>query len=285
MCVFLISLGGNVAHGEVKNRVPVTKERTRQKLNYFKNMMTKGVAVQRIARGQSEAAKAALRAIMKLYSGAFAAFAAGDFVSANHQMNEAIRRISKASRTLDYKKSHAALLKKNFTERRASVEALLKAYDRVSKEKKQGNKSLVQSRQIKGYIDKADAFISNGKVDSGTKELEKAYTLVSALTAQLRQGETLVRVLHFETPKDEYLYELDRNDSLISVLQMVVEEKKPNPAYRAKIKELKIKAHDIRKKAAMLAKEGAYHDAMLAVEDSTRNLIRAVRMAGLFIPG
>ena len=73
---------------------------------------------------------------------------------------------------------------------------------------------------------KAEALAQKGDYLAANKHLFQAANLVEAALTRARDKETLVHQLKFETPEDEYAYELQRNNSN-QLLIVVVKRKKP----------------------------------------------------------
>jgi len=101
----------------------------------------------------------------------------------------------------------------------------------------------------------------------------------------LRGGDTLVRELHFETKEDEYLYELDRNDTHQMLVQVLFAEKMESSPMRGTAETFINKAVVLREDAESAAGKKKYEEAIELLEESTKELIRAIRSAGVYIPG
>jgi hypothetical protein len=98
----------------------------------------------------------------------------------------------------------------------------------------------------------------------------------------MRSGDTLVRSLNFANKQEEYKYELDRNDSLQMLYKVLIEQKgNANPMVVAQVK----KAQDLRGAAEAAAARADHVEGIRLLEESTGQLVRAIRSAGIFIPG
>lgn len=286
ICFFIgifvvVGLGAQAA----EKKLPVTQASVQQKLAYSKNLVNRGKIAKAIIDGQDSSAIAILETSKGLLHEAENDINAGQHTLADEKINKALAQLRALAPKVigsDAKKERRL---KTYDTRRQSVMAFLNAYERVSKEKKLGAPAVSMSRQIKARVKKSDAFVKANNIVKGQQELEKAYVLVTTLTAELREGATLIRELNFETPKHEYIYEIDRNDSLSAVLIMTLTEKKTNPNFLLKIKELRQSAETIRKQAEQQADAGDYKGAIELLGKSAKDLIKAVRMGGLYIPG
>ena len=101
----------------------------------------------------------------------------------------------------------------------------------------------------------------------------------------IRSGQTLVRSLRFASKEEEYHYEIDRNDTHSMLIGLLVDEKKKSDAMRQKIVDYVAQADLLRQQAEAYAKDGAHEQAIELLEQSTRQLVRAIRSAGIYIPG
>ena len=97
----------------------------------------------------------------------------------------------------------------------------------------------------------------------------------------MRSGDTLVRSLDFATKEEEYRYELDRNDTHQMLVRVLLEGKPRTPGQQTFID----KALQLRGEADAAAVGRDHTAAVKLLEESTRELIRAIRSAGVFIPG
>ncbi len=102
----------------------------------------------------------------------------------------------------------------------------------------------------------------------------------------MRRGDTLVRSLNFGSRREEYDYEIDRNDTHRMLITMLLADRKDAagampPAMQPFID----KAGALRRDAEALARSGDHGGAVKVLEDTTRELVRAIRAGGIYIPG
>ncbi len=162
-----------------------------------------------------------------------------------------------------------------------SVQALLGAYKRVSDEKAaKGVAGTVA--QIEKSIAAGAALAKERKFKEARTEIDRGYLVAKAGLTSLRSGDTLTRSLNFANKEEEYHYEIDRNNTHQMLIKVLVDDKKASgdmiQAYLSKAQEMRIKADDA-------ASRKAYDEAVKLLEDSTAELVRAIRNAGIYIPG
>ncbi|NTW60485.1 MAG: hypothetical protein HGA43_15130, partial [Nitrospirae bacterium] len=117
-------------------------------------------------------------------------------------------------------------------------------------------------------------------------DLERAYLVAKAGVSSLRSGDTLVRSLKFASKEEEYHYEIDRNETHQMLIKMLVDEKRSsNAALDQQVASFLEKARNLRNAADSAAGKGEHERAVMLLEESTAELVRAIRNAGIYIPG
>jgi hypothetical protein len=140
--------------------------------------------------------------------------------------------------------------------------------------------------QIDKSVNEAAKLAQNGKYKEGRAELDRAYLVAKAGVSSLRSGDTLVRSLNFASKEEEYHYEIDRNDTHLMLIKVLAEEKRAaNPAMDQQVSILIAKASELRATAEAAAARKDHAQAVKLLEDSTAELVRAIRNAGVYIPG
>jgi hypothetical protein len=162
-----------------------------------------------------------------------------------------------------------------------SVQALLGAYKRVSDEKAAEGVAATVA-QIERSMAAGAALAKDRKFKEARAEIDRGYLVAKAGLTSLRSGDTLTRSLNFANKEEEYHYEIDRNNTHQMLIKVLVDDKKASgdmvQAYLSKAQEKRIKADDA-------ASRKAYDEAVKLLEDSTAELVRAIRNAGIYIPG
>ncbi len=112
-----------------------------------------------------------------------------------------------------------------------------------------------------------------------------AYAAATVSIERLRGGETLVRELHFETKEDEYNYEVGRNDTHRMLVDILAKEKiGDNPGVLKMVDMFMDKAAKTRTLAEQQAAGGDFDNAVETMELATKEILRAIRSAGIYIP-
>ncbi|HLA35352.1 MAG TPA: hypothetical protein VJ001_10865 [Rhodocyclaceae bacterium] len=217
----------------------------------------------------------------EVYKTAKAALESGDLAKASALLTEVRATFFDAVRFAAPEEVRAKKLENDYKMRLDSVNALLGAYKRVSSEK--SAKGVTETvAQIEKSVAEADKLAKAGKFKEGRDELDRAYLVAKAGVSSLRSGDTLVRSLNFANKEEEYHYEIDRNNTHQMLIKVLVDGAK---AEDGMIKSYVGKANELRNQAEAAAAKKDYADAVKLLEDSTAELVRAIRNAGIYIPG
>ena len=173
----------------------------------------------------------------------------------------------------------------NYGHRRESVIALQDAFNRISDGNNETEVRSNINRQLAALIGQADSLLQQGKIGQARVEINKAYHLLKVSIDSIRSGQTLVRSLQFKSKEEEYHYEIDRNDTHRMLIGLLVDEKSKSEAMKVKISDFVGQARVLRQQAEDYASQDAHEQAIELLEQSTRQLVRAIRSAGIYIPG
>lgn len=172
-----------------------------------------------------------------------------------------------------------------YAQRKQSVIALRDAFNRISDENNETEIKAKVIKQLEQIIIRAEQLLAEGDNTTARIEIDKAYHLLKVTIESIRSGQTLVRSLLFESLEEEYHYEVDRNDTHSMLIILLVEEKEKSDYTREQINKFVEQAKLLRQQADAYAGDGAYEVAIGLMEQSTKQLIRAIRSAGIYIPG
>lgn len=174
----------------------------------------------------------------------------------------------------------------DFDNKEKSVKALLDAMEYITEESKDKKKFKALKTEIDALTSRAHDLKDDGKVEDGTHVLEDAIVMLKNEVQAEREGVTLVRSLNFANKEEEYHYEIDRNDTHRMLVTVLLKEKREaSDTVNAKVNTYMDKADALRADADAAAKKKKFEDAIKLLEDSTKEIVRAIRSAGVYIPG
>ena len=225
------------------------------------------------ARAARVKAREALQAAQRANASGDAALAERQLAEARTQMMQAVRLAAPAERVAEQAKA-------DFERRLESTRALIAAQKRVSAEKKTGADAVKSAdERLAAALDSRSA----GRMDAARSQLEEAYLIAKASLGSMRGGDTLVRSLSFETKEDEYRYEVDRNDTHQMLLRVLLDSR--TQSGQTAVAASAQRARELRAQAEAAARRGDHAGAVRLLEDSTGELVKAIRGAGVYIPG
>lgn len=262
------------------------KEQTGARLKFVEKLTEHSSAARQVKASTNPDAKARHEQARALYAKALSAHNANDYKTAAELLNQALRTMFEAVRMADPDKVLAEKRERDFQNRLASVNALTDAHNRVSQEKGARAANTELQQLVERKVSQAHTLRQAGKLVEGRRALDEAYVAINVAIESLRGGDTLVRELHFDTKEEEYHYEVDRNDTHRMLVQVLLREKmEGSETIRKMVQSFIDKAAGTRSEAEALAGRGDYDAAVKTMEQSTKDILRAIRSAGIYIPG
>lgn len=267
--------------------VKVDKDQLMFNMESVGKLLESSSAARQIDASKAPEAAAKREKAREIYKAAKASLNAGDLEKASAQLSETRAAFFEAVRLAAPEEVTAKKLEADYKARLDSVNALLGAYRRVASEKGSASKTVNETvGQIDKSVAEAAKLAQAGKYKEGRAELDRAYLVAKAGISSLRSGDTLVRSLNFASKEEEYQYELDRNDTHHMLITVLVEEKRAsNPMLDQQVQGFMTKAKDLRQQAEAAAAKRDHAQAVKLLEDSTGELVKAIRNAGIYIPG
>jgi hypothetical protein len=233
------------------------------------------------ASGAPRAAEQRTRA-RELHKQAGDALRAGDLENTNKLLSEASRALFEGVRLARPEQVTGSKDQADYQARLESTRALLDAQKRIAAEK--GGRTGESVKQVETLIADAERQAAGGRYPDAKRTVDQAYLMVKASIGTLRNGDTVVRSLNFATPAEEYHYEVDRNDTHRMLVDMLLKDKRGS-GIDAMVDQAVGSAAKLRQQAEAEAARRDHKGAIKTMEDSTRELVKAIRAAGVYIPG
>ena len=267
-------------------RPPEDKEQLERRLASVATLIEKSSAAKQIEASANTEAQALRGKARDLRAQAETAYKAGSTAEASRMLDQAARMMFDGVRIAAPEQVGAEKKQRDFDNRMESVKALLAAQKRIAAEKKLGAKGSQTSAAIESQMKEASALAASGKIDEGRAVLDQTYVTAKAAIESMRDGDTLVRSLQFNSKEEEYHYEVDRNDTHRMLVKVLLDEKRAaNPNLEGMVQKYLDQAAALRTSAEALAAKKDFDGAVKTMEDATRELVRAIRGAGVYIPG
>ncbi len=212
-------------------------------------------------------------------------FSQGQTDEGSSLLDQSAKMMFEAIRLASPSKQGNVKVKHDYNKRMASVKALSDAFNRITDEKNSQDVKLKINKELDEMLNDSRLLKEAGKHKPARVELDKAYVLLKQSIDSLRSGQTLVRSLNFATAEEEYHYELDRNETHIMLISILLDKKKASEYTRKKVAKFKAQSQTLRLEAEAAAAAEKFEQAIELLEQSTKQLVRAIRSAGVYIPG
>ena len=267
-------------------RAPEDKEQLQRRLGSVATLIEKSSASRQIDSSAAPLALALRVKAFELRQQAEAAYQGGNYMEASRLLDQAAKLFFDAVRLAAPEQVNGQKIQSDFDNRMESVKALLTAQKRISLEKGQGAKGSATSNRIEASMREAQALATAGKIDQGRALLDQIYLSARTEIEGMRGGDTLVRSLTFANKQEEYVYEVDRNDTHQMLIKVLLNEKRASNAGLADMVQKYLDlAAALRVQAEAMAASKDFEAGIKLLEDSTKELVRAIRGAGVYIPG
>jgi len=209
-------------------------------------------------------------------------FQSNNMELANEELQHATLTMFQAIRLVGTGKIGEDKIKEDYEKKRSSLSALMDALERVSAEKQTASPL---SAKIHAQAEAADRLAAEGKIKEARLQLDIAYESVKKEVEKLRSGDTLVRSLEFNSNEEEYAYELDRNETHFMLVKLLLEDRETDASTQSAVDAYLKEAHQLRKQADEASASGDFVEGIRLLEASTAQIVRAIRRAGVYIPG
>lgn len=257
------------------------------KFQTVEKLLTLSSAAQRIDESDNDTAKEKKASAMTLFKQAKTVASNDNGERADKLLDDATKMMFAATRMIEKKGDFIKKDLRDFDTRLESIDALCDAYHNIRKEKGLGEpESSELFPFVQQRISLAKKLKQQDRLKEGRKVLDEAYVAAKVAIENLRGGETLVRSLNFESAEDEYHYEVDRNDTHRMLIDVLLNEKMTSgSSVKTMVDKFMGQANTLRATADEQASNGEYEAAISTLEQSTKEIVRAIRSAGIYIPG
>lgn len=258
---------------------------TEQRLGTLTKLIEQSSAAQMIASSGSRAAREHYDNARQSLKNARQALRYGDEPAAKRHLGAAFTDMMTATRLGKRPQASPGDSTHAFETRLASLEALSKAYVRIRSETDEVAIDDELIIQVREGLATARHLRDQGAVSDAVDVLDATYVATKRAIDQLRGGQTLVRTLTFDSPADEYAYEVDRNSTHRMLIDILLKDRiTSDPSLAAPISARVEAAARLRAEAERSAQSSNYISALESIEASTLELVHAIRGAGIYIP-
>jgi len=255
------------------------------RLDNVRRLVTSSSGARRIIEGSDDKAKQQRNEAELHLRAAEKAYEKGDIAESQTALQKATEKMFSSIRQIGTGKDGVDKQTRDFANKAESVDVLLTAIERVANEKGGMQNVLDKAADIRVRAGGARAIAARGDLSGARSKLDAVYEDAKLELERLREGETLVRTLNFASKEEEYHYELDRNDTHRMLLQVLLSDRKKSAGVQNLIDNYVGRSSQLRDRAEGEAGNGAFGQAVDSLEEATKYLQRAIRSAGVYIPG
>lgn len=268
-----------------QTRPPPDREQLERKLISTSTLIENSSGARQIkASGEARAEEQRTRA-RDLHRRAGEALKAGDLEGAAKLLDSAALAMFDGVRLSSPEQVTLPKQRADFDARMESTRVLLEAQKRIAAEKSAGGRAGELTRSVESLLANAAGLAASGRLGEARQAVDQAYLAVKSAIGGMREGETVVRSLSFATKAEEYHYEIDRNDTHRMLIQLLLKDKRSAGTVDAMVEQALAAAAKLRAQAEQEAAGRDHESAVKTLEASTRELVKAIRSAGVYIPG
>jgi hypothetical protein len=260
---------------------PLDRDQLQRRLTSLATLIESSSAARQIESSGVASAREKRDNARLIHREAAATLAANDLAAAARLLDQAAREMMSGVRLAQPEAVQSEKDKRDLAARLDSTRALLAAQQRITQEKNAGTEAREATQRIEQALRQAEQEAAAGRTAEARTLADRAYLTARVSIESLRRGDTLVRSLTFASKREEYDYEVDRNDTHRMLVKMVMAERADAAALQAMAE----RAAALRRDAEARAAGGDYERAIRSLEESTSELVRAVRAGGIYIPG
>jgi hypothetical protein len=208
----------------------------------------------------------------------------GNVSGAEEAAREALRAFSRATMALSRSTSSSDQLRKRNQALRKEVEGYRQSFVEGARDKGPEATALLDVQLVDALLRRAGAHSAAGRHLDAARALREAHGLTVAAITRLRRNQTVVYSLDFQTPADEYRYELEQHrgyellvDQLRAAGKAAGSRAKLVDRYVSEGGRMAVRAQD-------RASRGDFEGAIPVMEEANKSLKRALQMMGVAIP-
>ena len=263
---------------------PLDKNEIRQRLSFVNMFVNNSAASKRIAASENEEAKAKHQSAQDRLAEAMVAFEAENLPETKSKFDEAMALMNEAAKLVPSESALKQAKTKNEDLLRtlADMESSYKQNrEAVARETSARNLPKLDDEKLGKMKDEAKTLAEAGKYEEANKILSAVAGEVSGALNKLLANRTVAYEMKFESPAEEYQYELDRFDSLDKSIPEAIDQKQPSASTLSLADGYLEKSKNLRNEAGSAAKRKDYPAALESIRKGTEQLETVLKLLGV----
>lgn len=279
---WLVPLSAALFAAAVSAQDAAARRTVEQKLELVRQLVSDSPAARRIAASGNAHAQRHLDEGRRHFERAGEALRAGDIAAAGAAADEALWSFGRARQLVPDDMSRTIAERVRYQQLLQSAERMVPTFrDHLAHAGAADAPDLAAAVDL---IEQAKTLAAAERIAEANRALLQAERHLLVGLSRTIGDRTLVYRAHFETPAQEFDYELERHRSLHELVPVAIDELKPGEEARASIRQLVERSQSLRARAVALAGEHRHEGALETVREATVLLQRALTTAGLAMP-
>ncbi len=261
----------------------ISNEMVKQKITIVKTI-TEGKAAKKVENSQDSSARKLLKKAKTNVSASEAALKNNNnrealklAKTALANANDAITMVMHESATIDHRDRYTKLLK-SF---RIYKDSYAQQFTPAEDQNDTSFDSKISPAAFQKMDDNAVKLSMNGQYEAAYKILSKAQTSITTALINVFHGQEVFYDKNFETAEEEFEYEFARYKSFEDLVPLAISLRHPSPGAIKLINRYTDKGKKIAAEAIDIAAQGDHAMAVLGLQESTRQIQRALATAGV----
>lgn len=287
--LWLLLLSMTEAQGlyAAENSLPNTNrsslETVQQKLQLVKTLLAKSPALQRAASSDDPTVKRQAATAHTLYARANDALNSGDAAQADELLDGALQLIENATRQAPDPLRAEKAQQARYTELLEGVYGLQAAYQdlRLRLAPKAG---MAPPERVSVLIDQARSLAHVRHYSEAGELLDNVHALLITALNELLGSTTLMYDLKFQSPAEEFDYEMARYHSYEELVPIAYAELKPGEDSIKLSERFMQESRELRDRAKLQAASGDLQSAIGTMLEAVKHVQAALRLTGLVLP-
>lgn len=275
------------SHAQAPAAAAASPQVVRQKETLVKSLLGDSPVAARIAASSSDEAKKLFATAQDSYAQAVLHLQTGDMGRAEQLLNDAMWNIGRARQLVPDAAARVIEERVRYARMLEAIEALRASYTRHAQRARSKAAAPARDREaerIEAMVEEAKAQMNADRTGEALRTLEEAEKGLLVAMNRILGAATLDYAERFDSPAEEFGYELERNHSFVDLVPIALAELKPNEDARRLIERYMEQNRDLRTRAQGEAGRQDYAAALKTIRAGTGYLQRALLAAGLVVP-
>ena len=250
------------------------------KILLIQKYLESGTAAE-IARSGSAEANDLMTRTRELAEQAVSDLDEGRLEAAEASVDQSIKLFTAATASVRQKKQSRQEILIEIESARAEIDAYMVSYQAALAARGASVDGPLDQVKLVGMLSNAEKLRSNGDLESARALLVETRKLVVAALVDVRNNETLVYRVEFETPADEFLYEQHRYLEYVKLGQHVLGNGDFDDSRIRLFQQLSDAGNELSREAIAWAEEDDYTSGINRMQAATNKIVQGLQLLGI----